>query len=97
MSHGVEVAGTSVDEFFNEFREIGSSGPFRRKIANLLFRGHLASTTLFPIKAIYSIGQEKPEETFRKRLLTTRGLWEFFLTFGDSSTTESDSLFGIKN
>jgi len=46
----VEVAGAPVDKLLNEFWNIGTGGPFSRKIADLLLAGNFA-------------GQEKPEKT----------------------------------
>src|SRR5579859_1335088 len=45
----------------------------------------------------YLIRQEEPEETFRKRLITTRCLGKNFLTFRNCLATESNTLVGIKN
>ena len=43
------------------------------------------------------VGQEKPEEAFGKRFIASGSFREFFLTFGDGSTTEPDSLLGVKD
>ena len=46
---------------------------------------------------LYFIGQEEPEETFGKRFTTTGCFRKLLLTFGNSFTTESDPLVGIKD
>ncbi len=70
LSHWVQIAGAAVDELFHELGDVGTGSPFSGKIADLLLGGDLA-------------GQQKPEETFWKRLLATRGLGEKLLAFGD--------------
>ena len=70
LGHGVEVAWAAVDELLNELGNIGAGSPLSREVADLLLRGDLA-------------GQKKPEETFRERLLATRGLGEELLALGD--------------
>jgi len=80
LGHWVEVAWAAVDELLNELGDIGAGSPFCREIADLLLGWDLA-------------GQEKPEKTFWKRLLTTWGLGEKFLAFGDSLSTEANTLF----
>lgn len=51
LCHWVEVAWATVDELLDELWDVGSSGPFGRKITNLLLTWDLA-------------GKEKPEETY---------------------------------
>lgn len=50
LGHWVEVVRASVDDFFEEFRDVRAGGPFSREIADLLLARDLA-------------GQEKPEKT----------------------------------
>jgi hypothetical protein len=76
----MHVARAAVDEFLDELGQVGTSSPVSGQISDLLLRGNLA-------------GQEQPEETFWERLLTTRGLWEDLLTFGNCLASESNSLF----
>jgi hypothetical protein len=66
----VKVIRTAVDELLDEFRNVRAGGPFCREFANLLFTWDLA-------------GKEEPEDTFRKRFLTTGSFWKGFLAFRD--------------
>lgn len=70
LGHGVEGAGAAVDELLNELGEVGAGSPLSRQVADLLLSRDLAS-------------QEEPEETLRKRLLTTGSLGEELLALGD--------------
>jgi hypothetical protein len=80
----VKSAGAAVDELLDELGQVGASGPLGGEVANLLLRGNLTS-------------QEQPEETFRKRLLTTGGLGKKLLALGDSEATETDTLLRIED
>jgi hypothetical protein len=66
----VEVAGASVDELLDVLRNFGAGSPFGGEVADLLLGWDLT-------------GQEEPEETLGKGLLTTGCLGEEFLAFGD--------------
>lgn len=70
LGHGVEGAGAAVDKLLEELRELGASSPLSRESTNLLLRGELA-------------GQEEPEETLGKGLLTTGGLGQELLALRD--------------
>lgn len=70
LSHGVEGVGAAVDELLNELGEVGAGSPLSGEVADLLLRGNLT-------------GEEEPEETLGKRLLTTGGLGEKLLALGD--------------
>jgi hypothetical protein len=70
LSHGVEVAGTAVDELLDELGHVGAGGPLGGEVADLLLGGNLT-------------GQQKPEETFWERLLAAGGLGKELLAFGD--------------
>ena len=50
LSHWVEITRAAVDQFFNEFRNVRSSSPFCRQVADLLLTWYFTS-------------QEEPEET----------------------------------
>lgn len=78
LGHGVKGAGAAVDEFLEELGEVGASSPLGRQVTDLLLRGDLTS-------------QEKPEETLRERLLTTRGLGQKFLALRDLKSLVSTS------
>ena len=69
LSHGVEVVGAAVDELLDELGDVGAGSPLGGQVADLLLGGDLA-------------GQQKPEETLRKGLLTTGGLGQELLALG---------------
>lgn len=76
LGHGVEGVGATVDELLNELGDIGAGSPLGRQVTDLLLGGDLA-------------GQQKPEETLRKGLLTTGGLGQELLALGDLEITVS--------
>lgn len=78
----MEVVRASVDELFDKLGHVGAGGPFGGKVADLLFGGNLA-------------GEEEPEETFWKRLLSTRGLGQDLLAVWNRAAAEADSLFRV--
>jgi hypothetical protein len=73
-----------VNELLDELGDVGAGSPLGGQVANLLLSGDLA-------------GQEKPEETFRERLLAARGLGEKLLALGDGLATESDTLLRVED
>jgi hypothetical protein len=76
LGHGVEGVGATVDELLNELGNIGAGSPLGRQVTDLLLGGDLA-------------GQQKPEETLRKGLLTTGGPWAgAFGTRGSRTNSE---------
>jgi hypothetical protein len=70
LSHGVEGVGAAVNELLNELGEVGAGSPLGGEVANLLLGGNLT-------------GEEEPEETLGKGLLTTGSLGEKLLALGD--------------
>lgn len=80
----MEIGRAVVDELLDELRDVGTSSPLGREIANLLLSGDLAS-------------QEKPEETLGKGLLAAGGLGEKVLALGDSLAPEADTLLRIED
>jgi len=66
----VEVARAAVNELLDVLRKLGTGSPLSREVTDLLLRRNLT-------------GQEKPEETFGKRLGATWSLGESFLAFWD--------------
>jgi hypothetical protein len=80
----VEVGRAVVDELLDELGDVGAGSPLGGQITDLLLGRDLA-------------GQEKPEETFGKRLLATGSLGEDLLALGDGLSTESDTLLGVED
>jgi hypothetical protein len=84
LGHGVEVAGAAVDELLDELGDIGAGSPLGGQVADLLLRGDLA-------------GEEEPEKTLGKRLLTAGGLGEQLLALGDGLAAEADTLLRVED
>jgi hypothetical protein len=91
LGHGVESVGASVDELLDELGDLGASSPLGGESADLLLSGDLS-------------GQEKPEETLRKRLLSSGSLGQESLALGDledkcsvagNSNMEADLAYGL--
>jgi hypothetical protein len=80
----VKVGRAVVDELLDELGEVGAGSPLGGEVADLLLGRDLA-------------GQEKPEETLRKRLLATGSLGEKLLALGDGLATESDTLLRVED
>jgi len=80
----VEVGWAVVDQLLDELGDVGTGSPLSREVADLLLSRDLA-------------GQEKPEETFGKRLLATRGLGEKLLALGDGLATKTNTLLGVED
>ena len=80
----MQRAGAPVDEFLNEGRQGGASGPFSTEALDLLSCWDLSR-------------QEEPEETFRQGLRATGRFRKRLLDVGNGVTTESDTLFGIED
>jgi len=70
LSHWVKVAWAAVDKLLDKLWKLGAGGPLGGEVADLLLRWNLT-------------GEEKPEETLWKWLLTTWGLWKNFLALWD--------------
>jgi len=68
LSHRVKGVGASINELLDKLGDLGTSSPLSRQGADLLLSRNLA-------------GQKKPEETFRKGLLSSRGSGKKCLAF----------------
>lgn len=69
----------AVENLFDEGGDGGAGSPVLGESSDLFLRGDLA-------------GDEKPEETFRKRLRPARSLGKSLLDLGDGLSTEADTL-----
>lgn len=84
LTHGVESVGASINELFNEFRNLSSSSPFLRETLGLFSSRDFSS-------------QKQPKESFGQRLRSSRSRGELLLTFRDGQSSESDTLIGIED
>lgn len=84
LGHGVQGRGASVDELLNVLGEIGSGSPVSGERLDLSVSGDLA-------------GEEEPEKTLGKRLLSAGGGGKLLLEVGDGQTSESDTLLGVED
>lgn len=84
LSHRVKRRRGAVNELLNVLGKFRSGSKFSRKCLNLSLGGDLT-------------GQQKPEKTFRKGFITTGALGELFLKIRNGLTTETNTLFRIKD
>ena len=74
----------SVNQLLDVLGELGSGSKLSRESLDLGLGGDLT-------------GQQKPEETLGKGLLTAGALGELLLEVGDSLTTETDTLLRVED
>lgn len=84
LGHGVEGRRGAVDQLLDVLGELGSGGKLSRESLNLGLGGDLT-------------GQQEPEETLRKGLVTTGALGELLLEIGDGLATEANTLFRVED
>lgn len=80
----MHVVRAAVEKLLDVLGEIGTGSPVGGQVSDLLLAGDFA-------------GKEKPEKTFGERFLAARSFGEDFLAFRDGLSTESDTLFRIKD
>lgn len=84
LSHGVKGRRRSVNQLLDMLGELGSGSKLSRESLDLGLGGDLT-------------GQQKPEETLGKGLLTAGALGKLLLEVGDSLTTETDTLLRVED
>lgn len=84
LSHRVEGVGTSVNQLLDVLGQIRTGGPVGGKTLDLLLGRDLAR-------------QQEPEESLRKRLVSTGNLWELGLTLRDGLSSESNTFLGVED
>jgi hypothetical protein len=80
----VESVGASVNQFLDKLGNLGSGSPLLRQSLDLLGGRDFTS-------------QKQPEQGLGKGLGSTRSSWELGLAFGDSLSSESNTLVGVEN
>lgn len=80
----MEGVGASVNQFLDEFGNLGTGGPLLRETLDLLLGGDLTS-------------EEQPEEGLGKGLGATGGGGELLLALGDGLAAETDTLVGVED
>jgi hypothetical protein len=80
----VESVGASVNQFLDKLGNLGSGSPLLRQSLDLLGGRDFTS-------------QKQPEQGLGKGLGSTRSSWELGLAFGDSLSSESNTLVGVQN